>query len=232
MAEGSTEKPINSSQEIPTEVEWVEIKNLFQPNTIGHFSLNSFLLPSDTTRKRPKTILDEPIQWLWRTDEDHVRTTSNVGYNSHVLEKLKTEGITTVKDLLSLSSLERFEDKGLLNKLIERYFREDLRTLPHMRLLQKVFGHKEPPILTPDNEDFIIEKTNKALEESGITLEWIKVLEQRFGLKDGIRRTTKEVAKTKGVTVQDIRKIQDKSFPRLYYTQAIKEIEDFINNQS
>ena len=56
-----------------------------------------------------------------------------------------------------------------------------------------------------------------------------RVLEHRFGLKDGISRTLEEVARDFGTTRERIREIETKALRRLRHPNRSKKLRDFLD---
>jgi RNA polymerase sigma factor (sigma-70 family) len=87
-------------------------------------------------------------------------------------------------------------------------------------------------LMAPDSPEDDFEKENLKQVLMG-TLETLnarekKVLELRFGLKDGKTRMLEEVARDFGVTRERIRQIEDKALRKLRHPSRSKNLKDFI----
>ena len=55
-----------------------------------------------------------------------------------------------------------------------------------------------------------------------------KILEMRFGLKDGVTHTLEEVGKVFGVTRERIRQIEAKALRKLRHPSRSKKLKDYL----
>ena len=65
---------------------------------------------------------------------------------------------------------------------------------------------------------------------STLTPREAKVLELRFGLRDGRQRTLEEVGKEFNVTRERIRQIESKALRKLRHPSRSRKLKDFLDN--
>jgi RNA polymerase primary sigma factor len=93
-----------------------------------------------------------------------------------------------------------------------------------------IFGEfmKEEKIPNPDQNAALGLLRDKIIEiTSDLNLKEQKILDMRFGLKNGVTHTLEEVGKEFGVTRERIRQIEAKAIEKIRHHKRIKEIESY-----
>lgn len=186
-------------------------------------SLGAELVRGLEGRRRFREIFSEPLP----------ARKGRIGFSlpPRIIGRLNQEGVSTVFSLLgrskeALSSIPEIDeqDKENIRKRL-KLFAEDLKISPEVKLLGAIFGQEIPPSSAKEEEEL-----REVLGEvfSTLTEREQRILSFRFRLKDGIRRTYKDIGRDEGVTMEYTRQIEAKALRKLRHPSRSRKLDDFL----
>lgn len=187
------DSPSPSEKKYPSS--WVEINpenfpTLFQQETFGEL-LYDHHIEALRGRKRPITIFDQPIEYLWNYPKDArklggLTTLLQLNFNkvSDVME-LKRDFYETGPFVYLDFAIyhEEVEDR------LAQYFRRILPVTPQANLLRAIYAQPFQDPVPAKLEPELIQAVEDRLAKMDLPQRERFVLDQRFGLRDGIERS-------------------------------------------
>lgn len=207
-------------EEVKPRPRLIPIQDMVLEGTVG-FSLVAGI-ENLGQRLRPETTFNQSLESLWN-------------HNARALRELKDRDVATVGDALRLTDeqLSSFKYAGEAESRLQEYL-AGLSLTPHARLIEAIFiveGNPQNPQypVPADREHELVSAVEEAAGVESLGERGAEVIAARFGLTDGIKRSTRETAELLGTTGSRINQIEQKRLRMLRHTSRSRNLRNYFS---